>query len=85
MIAVGIPKRCRSHPRYDSAADFIIDELLPRIRAKYRTLPSVILIGHSAGGLFAIDVAARRPEAFNAIIATSPAIWFLDGTLVDVR
>jgi uncharacterized protein len=65
-------------------ADFIIDEVLPRIRAKYRTLPSVILVGHSAGGLFALDVAARRPAVFNGIVATSPAIWFNDGTLVDV-
>lgn len=33
--------------------------------------------------MFALDVAARRPSAFNGIIATSPAIWFNDGTLVD--
>jgi uncharacterized protein len=65
-------------------ADFIIDEVLPRIRARYRTLPSVILVGHSAGGLFAVDVAARRPTVFNGIVATSPAIWFNDGILVDI-
>jgi pimeloyl-ACP methyl ester carboxylesterase len=64
-------------------ADFIIDEVLPRVRAQYRTLPGVFLIGHSAGGLFAVDVAARRPAAFQGIIATDPALWFNDGTLVD--
>ncbi|HUP89122.1 MAG TPA: alpha/beta hydrolase-fold protein [Longimicrobiales bacterium] len=65
-------------------ADFIIDEVLPRIRTRYRTLPSVILVGHSAGGLFGVDVAARRPGVFNGIVATSPAIWFNDGTLPDI-
>jgi hypothetical protein len=64
-------------------ADFIIGEVLPYVRARYRTLPAVILTGHSAGGLFALDVAARRPNAFNGIIATSPAIWFNGETLVD--
>ncbi|MGZ5438397.1 MAG: alpha/beta hydrolase-fold protein [Candidatus Aminicenantales bacterium] len=65
-------------------ADFIINEVLPRVRARYRTLPSVFLTGHSAGGLFALDVAARRPSAFQGIIATSPAIWFNDESLVGV-
>jgi predicted alpha/beta superfamily hydrolase len=65
-------------------ADFIIDEVLPNVRARYRTLPSVVLTGHSAGGLFALDVAAHRPGAFNGIVATSPAIWYDDQTLVDI-
>jgi hypothetical protein len=64
-------------------ADFIIDEVLPYVRARYRTLPAAFLTGHSAGGLFALDVAARKPSAFKGIIATSPALWFNDQTLVD--
>jgi len=68
----------------EAFADFIIDEVVPHVRARYRTLPSVILTGHSAGGLFALDVAARRPSAFQGIIATSPALWYNDGTLVDI-
>ena len=68
----------------DAFADFIIDEVLPHVRARYRTLPSVILTGHSAGGLFALDVAARRPSAFQGIIVTSPALWYNDGTLADI-
>jgi len=64
-------------------ADFIIDEVLPHVRARYRTLPGTFLIGHSAGGLFAMDVAARRPTAFQGVIATDPALWFNDGTLVN--
>jgi predicted alpha/beta superfamily hydrolase len=64
-------------------AEFIIGEVLPHVRAVYRTLPTTILAGHSAGALFALDVAARRPDVFQGIVAMSPAIWFNDGTLVD--
>jgi predicted alpha/beta superfamily hydrolase len=59
-------------------ADFVIDEALPVIRSKYRTLPTTILAGHSFGGLFAVHVAATRPGAFAGIIAISPALWWND-------
>src|SRR5262249_27828174 len=36
-------------------ADFILSDVLPTVRARYRTLPTTILTGHSAGGLFALD------------------------------
>jgi predicted alpha/beta superfamily hydrolase len=64
-------------------AEYIIGEVLPYVRAKYRALPTTILAGHSAGGLFGLDVAARRPDAFQGIIAMSPALWFNDSTLVE--
>jgi uncharacterized protein len=59
-------------------AEFIIDEVLPKVRAKYRTLSSTVLAGHSFGGLFALDVAAARPTAFNGIVAMSPSLWWND-------
>jgi predicted alpha/beta superfamily hydrolase len=61
-------------------ADFIVDEVLPRVRSQYRALPSTILAGHSFGGLFAIDVAATRPGAFAGIVAMSPSLWWNDST-----
>ena len=61
---------------------FIVDEVLPHVRQRYRTFPTTILAGHSAGGLFALDVAANRPGAFQGIISVSPALWFDDSTLV---
>ena len=64
-------------------ADFVIDEVLPHVRARYRTLPSVTLAGWSAAGLFALDVAARRPGAFQGIIAMDASLQFNDATLVD--
>ncbi len=63
-----------------SLADFIIDEALPVVRAKYRTAPTTILAGHSFGGLFALHVASTRPGAFAGIIAISPSLWWNDST-----
>jgi predicted alpha/beta superfamily hydrolase len=61
-------------------ADFIVDEVLPRVRSHYRVLPTTILAGHSFGGLFALDVAATRPGAFAGIVAMSPSLWWNDST-----
>jgi predicted alpha/beta superfamily hydrolase len=60
--------------------DFIVDEVLPRVRSHYRALPTTILAGHSFGGLFALDVAATRPGAFAGIVAMSPSLWWNDST-----
>ena len=63
-------------------AAFLADEVLPLVRAKYRTLPTTILAGHSFGGLFALHVAATRPGTFQAIIAMSPSLWWNDSANV---
>lgn len=60
--------------------DFIVDEVLPRVRSRYRTLPTTVLAGHSFGGLYAIDVAATRPGTFAGIVAMSPSLWWNDST-----
>jgi uncharacterized protein len=63
-------------------ADFLIDEVLPLVRSKYRTLPATILAGHSFGGLVALEVAAKCPGAFTGVIAMSPSLWWNDSSLV---
>ena len=65
----------------DRFADFIIDEVLPHVRSRYRTLSTTVLAGHSFGGLFALHVAATRPGSFAGIIAMSPSLWWNDSTL----
>ena len=64
-------------------AAFVIGEVLPHVRARYRTQASAILAGHSVAGLFAIDVAARRPGVFQGVIAMDPSLQFNDATLID--
>jgi len=63
-------------------ADFIVDEVMPLVRSKYRTSPATILAGHSFGGLLALEVATRRPGAFTGVIAMSPSLWWNDSSLV---
>jgi predicted alpha/beta superfamily hydrolase len=63
-------------------ADFIMDEALPLVRAKYRAAPATILAGHSFGGLFALHVASTRPGTFAGVIAISPSLWWNDSTAV---
>ena len=63
-------------------ADFLVDELVPFVRSKYRTRPAFILAGHSFGGLLALEVASKRPGAFAGVIAMSPSLWWRDSSLV---
>ena len=63
-------------------ADFLIDDVIPVVRKKYRTLPATILAGHSFGGLLALEAATRRPGAFAGVIAMSPSLWWNDSSLV---
>jgi predicted esterase len=63
-------------------ADFIVDEVMPLVRSKYRTLPTTILAGHSFGGLVALEVAANKPGVFSGVIAMSPSLWWNDSTVV---
>jgi uncharacterized protein len=35
-----------------------------------------VLFGHSLGGLFAMHALLSRPDAFDAYVASSPAIWW---------
>jgi predicted alpha/beta superfamily hydrolase len=64
-------------------ASFVVDEVLPLVRSKYRTIPMAVLAGHSFGGLFALHVAASKPDAFAGIIAMSPALWWNEWTAIN--
>lgn len=48
------------------------------IKEHYRTADYDILIGHSFGGLFAINTFIHAPESFNAYVAHDPSIWWDD-------
>ena len=65
----------------DDNLRFIADELLPWIDARYPTVPTRILVGHSLGGLFALYAMGTRPDLFRVVVALSPPIWWNDGAL----
>ncbi len=87
MIVIGVtntnrnrdmlPVRADGFPDSGKAADFlrfITKELIPDMRARYRTSDIRILYGRSDSGLFALYALTNSPEAFQAVIASSPTL-----------
>ena len=62
---------------------FMNDELFPYIDANYPTLPYRMLIGHSFGGLTAMNAYTHHPEMFNAYVSIDPSMWWDDRKLLD--
>lgn len=61
---------------------FIETELMPYVESKYQVAPYRILIGHSFGGLFAINTLVHHPKLFNAYVSIDPSMWWDDGKLL---
>lgn len=58
---------------------FVLEELMPHLREKYRLSPRVrdaAYAGFSLGGLSAIDIAWAHPEVFGAAGVFSGALWW---------
>lgn len=53
---------------------FLSSELIPAIERAYRTDGFRIVVGHSAGGLFALYCLAADPHLFQAMLAISPSL-----------
>lgn len=56
--------------------NFLSSELIPYIDKNYNTAPYKLLVGHSLGGLTAIDVLTKFSQLFNAYIAIDPSMWY---------
>ncbi|MCC7133714.1 MAG: hypothetical protein IT352_13730 [Gemmatimonadales bacterium] len=61
---------------------FLKSELIPKIEGKYRTMPYRVFVGHSLGGITAINALYTIPETFNAYIAIDPSLWWDNKTLL---
>jgi len=55
---------------------FMQNELMPHIDSLYPTQPYKILIGHSFGGLTAVNILTNYTKLFNAYIAIDPSMWW---------
>jgi predicted alpha/beta superfamily hydrolase len=55
---------------------FIENELIPYIDKKYPTSPHRTLVGHSFGGLFAINTLINHPHIFDSYVAIDPSLWW---------
>lgn len=63
-------------------ARFLREELFRKIEADYRVTPERTLVGHSLGGLFALNLFLEQPDLFDHVIAIDPSLWWDDQLLV---
>lgn len=61
---------------------FLRSELMPVVKARYRTTEETAIVGESLAGLFVLDTLFFEPELFNAYIAIDPSLWWNKGELV---
>ena len=62
--------------------DFIRNELMPSIRARYRTTNETAIVGESLAGLFVIETFLLEPDLFDTYIAFDPSLWWNNQKLV---
>ena len=61
---------------------FINSELVTLIDSAYPANSERCIIGHSAGGLFALYALENQPELFNSFICIDPSLWYDDQSCV---
>ncbi len=61
---------------------FLEDELIPHIESRFRTMPYRVFVGHSLGGITALNALYTMPETFDAYVAIDPSLWWDDRVLL---
>ncbi len=61
---------------------FLRDELMPAIRATYRTTTETAIVGESLAGLFVVETLLLEPSLFDTYIAIDPSLWWNNQYLV---
>ncbi len=60
---------------------FLRGELLPAVKARYRTTDETAIVGESLAGFFVIETFLLEPDLFHTYIAIDPSLWWNDGSL----
>jgi predicted alpha/beta superfamily hydrolase len=55
---------------------FIRQELMPQVRARYRTSKETTIVGESLAGLFVVETFFLEPDLFDTYIALDPSLWW---------
>jgi len=75
----GDPAEARDFPTHGHSAAFrafLTEELMPAVRARYRTSGEDALIGESLAGLFVLETFLKAPASADTFIAISPSLWW---------
>lgn len=62
--------------------EFLKNELMPMVKARYRTTSETAIVGESLAGLFVLETLVHDPDMFSAYIAFDPSLWWNGGHLV---
>jgi predicted alpha/beta superfamily hydrolase len=57
-------------------AQFMEKELFPYLTSRYPVSGYRALVGHSLGGIFALQVLAQQPELFDDYLVIDPSTWY---------
>lgn len=60
----------------DKFLTYLIRELRQEIEQQFRTTRPALLVGHSLGGLLALDAFTQDNDAFQGIISIDASLWF---------
>ncbi|GAB4511379.1 MAG: hypothetical protein Tsb004_15740 [Allomuricauda sp.] len=63
--------------------DFIVDEVIPVVEDSLTSSTYRMLVGHSLGGSFALQLVLDRPEVFTSAILIDASVWWNQGELVN--
>lgn len=63
--------------------EFLEKELIPEVESKYRVASHRLLVGHSLGGLLAVQSLIEKPELFQAYGVIDPSLWWDNGLLLS--
>ncbi len=73
------PRHAQEFPQAGGARrfqDFLGNEVIPFVEARYRTGEGRALMGESLAGLFVVDTFLHRPQLFRDYVAVSPSLWW---------
>ena len=62
---------------------FVRQELMPRVKARYRTTEETAIVGESLAGLFVVETFFLEPDLFDTYIALDPSLWWNNQKLVN--
>ena len=62
---------------------FIHQELMPEVKARYRTTNETAIIGESFAGLFVVETFLLEPDLFDTYVAFDPSLWWNNQKLVN--
>lgn len=64
--------------------EFMTKELFLYISSSKTTSNYKVLIGHSFGGSFGLNMIMEKPSSFSSAILVDPSIWWNNGELIEV-